>query len=231
MADPTRWVDDPNAPAESVSLVRSLGGPKPYSEAAHARIAAKVSETVTNAPVTAAASKIAPLKVAGISGAIVAGIGAIALVVSLGRSEQPAPPRDPRQATTVPVAPATPPPQANRAAPEVAEPVPTAKPEERAPVNRSPRDDLAVEETLLEQARTAASPAKSLALLREHERRFPRGALAAERLFLSAKAQAESGNRTAARRYQAELERRFPASSYVPRLRVIVAERLPERRP
>jgi Tfp pilus assembly protein PilF len=82
-------------------------------------------------------------------------------------------------------------------------------------------DSLAFEESLLERARKASdsSPASALALLREHERRFPAGELTAERLFLMAKASAKAGNEKAARRYGRELERRFPKSAYLPELR------------
>lgn len=230
MADPRRWLDDPSAPDESVALLRTLGGPKPYSDAAHMRIASKVSATLANAPVAPPATPVAPWKLWAL--AAVTGAGAVALVVGVLRepAPKPAPARRP-----VAAAPQTSTPRAPEPLPQVppvaVEAPAKVKSPERAPARASARDDLAVEETLLEQARTAPSPARALALLREHERRFPQGALSAERLFLSAKVHAQSGSEQAARRYAAELERRFPASSYVTRLRALLAERFPDKKP
>ena len=229
MADPTRMLDDPGTPGELARLVKALDGPKPYSESAHARIGSKVAATVANPPAAAVASKAVSLKLVAISGAVVTA-GAIALFMAFGRSTPPGTPRQARPVPSVP-APATPP-QADPAAPspEVAPPAPKLKAQERTPPRASARDDLAVEETLLEQARKAP-PARALALLREHERRFPSVLLTAERLYLSAKVNAESGNQSAARRYAAELERRFPASSYVARLRAILGETPADKSP
>jgi len=87
------------------------------------------------------------------------------------------------------------------------------------------RDTLALEESLLEQARRASdSPPRALALLREHERRFPNGELTAERLYLMAQVNARAGNVAAARRSAALLAARFPKSTYLPRLRALLAE-------
>ena len=228
MADPRRMLDDPGTPGELSRLVKALDGPKPYSEAAHARIGSKVAATVANPPAAAAvASKAGSLKLVAISGAVVAG-GAIALFMFV-RSGPPAPPRETRPVPAV-AAPATPTAEPVAPSPEVAPPAPKPKSQERTPPRASARDDLAVEETLLEQARKAP-PSRALALLREHERRFPSGLLTAERLYLSAKAHAESGNQTAARRYATELERRFPASSYVARLRAILGKTSTDKSP
>jgi hypothetical protein len=223
MADPTRWLDDPNAPTESQSLLRSLSAPKPYTEAAHTAIGAKVSQTVATAPLATAATKFASLKLWLLSGAVVVG-GAVALISSQRGENEAEQPKATAPMTATPAPPVAPIAEAPRAAPVVSEPAPPAKNAEHPAPRPTERDDLAVEASLLEQARTAGSPARALSLLREHERRFPRGSLSAERLFLNGKVHAESGNATAARRYAAELERRFPASSYVPRLRTILAE-------
>jgi hypothetical protein len=222
-------LDDPGTPGELARLVKALDGPKPYSEAAHARIGSKVAATVANPAAPAAvASKASSLKLVTISGAVVTGVGAIAFFM-FTRSSPSEPPREARPAPAV-VAPATPTAEPVAPSPEVATPAPKPKTQERTPPRASARDDLAVEETLLEQARKAPPP-RALALLREHERRFPSGLLTAERLYLSAKAHAESGNQTAARRYATELERRFPASSYVARLRAILGETSTDKSP
>jgi hypothetical protein len=229
MTDPRRWLDDPSAPDESLALLRSLGGPRPYSEAAHLRIASKVSATLAVAPAAAAASKLAAWKLLTLGGVV--GVGAIALVVGLRGGQVPEPAPLPRPVPAAPKAVTPPTPEPLPAPPVVTEPPAKTKAPERLPPRAPVRDDLAVEETLLEQARTAPSPARALALLREHERRFPQGALSAERLFLNAKVHAQSGSEQPARRYAAELERRFPASSYVTRLRAILSERFPGKKP
>lgn len=229
MADPRRWLDDPSAPDESVALLRTLGGPKPYSDAAHMRIASKVSATLANAPVAPPATPIAPWKLW--TAATVAGAGAVALVVGMRGEPTPRPAPALRPVASAPQASTRRAPEPLPQVPVIVEAPAKIKSQERTVVRARARDDLAVEETLLEQARTAPSSARALALLREHERRFPQGALSAERLFLSAKVHAQSGSEQAARRYAAELERRFPASSYVTRARTLLSERFPDKKP
>jgi TolA-binding protein len=80
----------------------------------------------------------------------------------------------------------------------------------------APRDSLAEEEALLEQARQLAghSPSQALALLQQYQRRFPSGQLAAERMFLSVDVLKRLGNTTGARKQADALIRAFPSSVY-----------------
>jgi hypothetical protein len=80
----------------------------------------------------------------------------------------------------------------------------------------SPRDHLADEEALLEQARRLAgsSPGQALGLLQQYQRRFPSGQLVAERMFLNVDVFTRLGKTDAARKQADALMRAFPGSVY-----------------
>ena len=140
-----------------------------------------------------------------------AGVPAPDIAVSVGEEEPVAAPAkagrlsEPSPAPEPELAPAPKPAEAE---------TPKASPASTRPATR--RDTLALEESLLEQARRSiGAPTQALSLLREHERRFPNGELTAERLYLTAQTQARAGNGTAARHYARLLTERFPKSTYV----------------
>jgi hypothetical protein len=218
MSDPRRLLDDPAVSSEAKELLGSLPVPGALGGLDRSAIGSRVATSLT-AP---AAVKVASLKAAGLLAAVLAGGTAVSIAV-VTRSEPPAPPAVNARAVATLAAPA----KAIEPAPEAvvtAEAVPVAPPKASAAAKSAPkRDTLALEESLLEQARSnIGSPARALALLHEHERRFPNGVLTAERLYLTAQAQARAGNQTAARHYAKLLVDRFPKSTYVPRVRALL---------
>jgi hypothetical protein len=84
-----------------------------------------------------------------------------------------------------------------------------------------PRDLLAEEESIIEQARRVAStsPQKALSLLLQHQRRFPNGQLVAERLYLTVDVLTRLGDNAGARQKAALIERNYPKSVYAAKLR------------
>jgi TolA-binding protein len=216
MSDPRRLLDDPNVSPGAKDLVGSLDAPSALATPAKLDIGARVAQSVA-APV---AAKVLTAKAVGILAAAVLAGGGTA-VLTQGGSVEPAPRAAPI-AVAAKVGPAE-----SSPAPAVEPTEPPAPTEAENPKAPQPsartgarRDTLALEESLLEQARRSiGSPAQALSLLREHERRFPNGELTAERLYLTAQAHARAGNRAAARRYAELLTARFPKSTYVPRVR------------
>jgi hypothetical protein len=210
MSDPRRLLHDPSVPVETKELLSSLDAPSPLAPATRAAIGARVAKSA----VAPAAAKVVSAKaVALLAGALVA--GSAGLIFSTRGT--PAPPVVLEQRAVAPrlEAPPEPRPVLETVVPEA----PASGPKVAAPRAALRRDTLAIEESLLEQARRAgASPAKALTLLREHERRFPNGELTAERLYLTAQVNARAGNAAAARRAAASLATRFPNSTYLPRL-------------
>jgi hypothetical protein len=154
---------------------------------------------------------------------IAGGTAAVSFAV-VTRSEPPPAPA----ATTV--APKASPKAVERAVEVPMEPVAPAEAEPASPPkapsaskSAPKRDTLALEEALLEQARSSiGAPARALSLLHEHERRFPNGVLTAERLYLTAQAHGRAGNQTAARHYAKLLVERFPKSTYVQRVKPLL---------
>ena len=222
MSDPRRLLDDPNVSPGAKDLVGSLDAPSALATPLQLDIGARVAKSVA-AP--AVAAKVVTAKAVGIlAAAVLAGGGAAVLTqsgsvepalraapVTVAAKAGPAEPSPPPA-----VEPAEPPAPAEAESPKA--PQPSARTGAR-------RDTLALEESLLEQARRSiGSPAQALSLLREHERRFPNGELTAERLYLTAQAHARAGNRAAARRYAELLTARFPKSTYVPRVRPLLAD-------
>jgi hypothetical protein len=217
MSDPVRLLDDPSAPGSVTELVRAIEAPSPLGEAGRAALAARITASAGTAPVIAA--KVLTLK-AGLA-ALVAGSSLALLVTALDRPA-PVPPK-PAPAVAVPAAPSPKPEVAPPATAPPAEDV-SAEPARKPPTARpSPRDTLALEESLLERARESlGTPSRALALLAEHERRFPSGELTAERLYLSARAHQKAGNTAQARKYAQILAQRFPKSTYLAGLRALL---------
>lgn len=219
MSDPVRLLDDPSASGSVTELVRAIQVPSPLGAAGKAALAARISASAATAPVVAA--KLLTFK-AGLA-ALVAGGGLALLVTAL---ETPAP--DPSPPPAVAVTPATPTPKIEVApppAPTVAVPAPAEPPARPNARPASPKDTLALEESLLERARESlGTPSRALALLAEHERRFPAGELTAERLYLSARAHQKAGNTVQAKKYAQALAQRFPKSTYLAGLKSLLAD-------
>lgn len=88
---------------------------------------------------------------------------------------------------------------------------------------RATADELAEEVRLLREAKLA-EPARRLELLDELARRFPNGALAAERMLLTIEARCALGEREVARVMAQQFTRRFPNSSLAARAAKVCAE-------
>lgn len=124
------------------------------------------------------------------------------------------------------------PPRHMSAAP-VATQIPTFRAQSLAPVPsqdtgpESPRAvaiDAHAELALLDQAAAAlrSDPHKALAFCTEHQTRFANGRLTEEREALAIEALAKLGRTTEARARFLQLERRYPHSAHLPRLKSIV---------
>jgi hypothetical protein len=217
--EPTRLLDDPSAPEEAVSLLRSLSAPVAPSGAKQAALAQQLVSLTSpmGAVVAGKAGTALWVKAALVGGVLSLGVwGAHRLH---GHSESPT--RTTPVASTAPLAPASPVLAAHEVigAPALAPAAPAevVNPQlSSAHVKGPARDSLADEEALLEQARRAAtsSPSQALGLLQQYQRRFPRGQLTAERMFLSVDVLTRLGNTGAARKQADALIRAFPTSVY-----------------
>jgi hypothetical protein len=219
MSDPTRLLDDEKVASATADLLRALEPPQPAPPAVHQALAEQLSGLVAQGVAPAAGAVW--LKAALVSVAL-AGSGAAAWKLT-------AAPGVPTQAAISSAAPLRaappPPPPLPEASPEPTPeiPAPTTPEPARATTLPSapaePRDKLAEEEALLEQARTlvGSSPARALSLLRNHQARFPGGQLAAERMYLSVDCLRRLGRRVEAQREVDALIARFPRSAYARR--------------
>jgi hypothetical protein len=222
MTEPTRLLNDPNAPEEAASLLRSLSAPVAPSIAKQAALGQQLA-SLTRPTAAAAVGKVGTalwLKAALVGGVLSLGVwGALRLrehsesPAQLAPVTSAAPLVSPSPVVAAPEAAGTP-------APAPLTPV-TAAEVLSPPLNsghaKGPaRDTLADEEALLEQARRAAasSPAQALGLLQQYQRRFPGGQLTAERMFLSVDVLTRLGNTGAARKQADALIRAFPTSVY-----------------
>jgi hypothetical protein len=223
MSDPRRLLEDPSTSPGAKTLLGSIEAPSPLAAPMQLDIGARVAKSVAG---PALAAKVVSAKIVGVLAVAVLAGGGAAIVTQSGPVE-PAPQAAPAKAAPVKAGPLpepSPAPEAELAPPP--KPAEAESPKVSPPAARSStrRDTLALEESLLEQARRSiSSPSQALSLLREHERRFPNGELTAERLYLTAQAHSRAGNRAAARRTAELLTARFPKSTYVPRVRPLLA--------
>ena len=218
MSEPRRLLDDVNAPSEAAALLRSLSAPTPPSAAKQAELGRQLAALASPAPIVAAGAAL------WLKGALV--IGAIGIAGAVVWALRPAP-AEPPPVVVNPPALVTPPVQPPVSSDSATAPVQPAPPSDApradapssAPGTRtkpSPRDNLAEEEALLEQARrlAASSPGQALTLLQQYQRRFPAGQLTAERMFLSVDVLTRLGKTSAARKQADALMRAFPSSVY-----------------
>jgi hypothetical protein len=124
----------------------------------------------------------------------------------------PQPPRSAASLPDAPVLPAPPPPAASK----------VDKP--HRPTAPTRPADPGAEVELLERAQRTmkADPKAALALLAVHERSFPRGDLVQEREMLTVEALQATGQPRAARQRANDFLRRFPHSSHIPRLELLL---------
>jgi hypothetical protein len=223
MADPRRWLDDDQASRAAVDLLRVIDPPKAAPAAVRGALAKQLAGMVATGGAKAAAS-VGWVKLTLVSVAVV-GAGSGVTAWSIHRSANRASVSQVELSAPAPEAS----PLASTAAPEneMTLPVETAGPhaaERPRPMNASgapaePRDRLAEEEAILEEARKtlAQDPAHALTLLRRHQTRFPSGELTAERMYLSVDCLSRLGKRAAAKREADALVDRYPNSAYARR--------------
>jgi hypothetical protein len=244
MSDPRRWLDDDQASRSTVDLLRALEPPKAAPAAVRRALAKELTAMVATSG-TRAAAGIGWLKLTVLSVAVV-GAGGGATVWSLHRS-----PARTISPSHVEVAGAPPEVQAPSSADvdhagspmapsENAENDLPASAAETASANvadrphpssvssvppAEPRDRLAEEEALLEQARKllAQDPARALTLLHRHQSRFPNGELTAERMYLGVDCLSRLGKQAAAKREADALVERYPNSAYARRAPLLLA--------
>jgi hypothetical protein len=222
MGDPRRWLDDGGGSRAAVDLLRTVDPPKEPPAAVRAALGRRLAGLVAASGARAAAgigwAKITLLSVA------VAGTGAGAVWTLSHRSPvRASSPTSSELATGTaeePAPAATAGPTAENVLPAPPLDAPSARPadRQRAP-SPEPRDRLAEEEALLEEARKTLSqdPARALTLLRRHQTRFAHGELTAERMYLSVDCLSRLGKRDAARREADALIERYPDSAYARR--------------
>jgi TolA-binding protein len=218
MNDPKRLLDDPGSAADAEALLRALRPAEPPSPEKQAELVRRMMTLSVAPPLTAGIGVKSWLAV-GLVG-LVCGLAAI----SLWWPAASAPPARRPSVSTAALDSSVaareleqlPPPAASGRVLSV-----DARPAPVASVKTAPRDTLAEEEALLEQARRAlaTSPGGALRLLRQHQERFPAGQLTAERMFLSIEALRRAGDHAGAERQTQALLRRFPSSVYAGQLR------------
>lgn len=218
MNDPKRLLEDLGSSSDAASLLRALRPAEPPSLEKQAELVQRMMTPMVT-PLPTAGVGIRTWVAAG-TGVVVGGLALTwllwpgeaartvkALPAQTAASSSTTPGHQP-QLLPVPAVPAGVPPI--EAAPSAAT--------SRA---STPRDTLAEEEALLEQARRAltTSPGAALTLLNQHQQRFPAGQLTAERLFLSVETLRRAGDRAGAERQAQALLKRFPGSVYAGQLR------------
>jgi hypothetical protein len=204
MNDPIRFVDDASAPAVLREALRGAPRASRMEEETRARLGARVARLAA-VPVSLATL----LSVKG-AAAVGVGLGIVTASVSVGLFEYMERRAEPQESTPTvrrAEAPRAPRPLAGSSEPpapptRALDPAPDL-PSRSAPLPAPPPSagGLAEESALLESARRAlsGSPELTLARVREHSRRFPRGQLASERALLEIDALYRLGRRAEAR--------------------------------
>jgi hypothetical protein len=204
-----------DAPEELRELFRSARKPAPLSPAAQAMLSSRVT-AMAAAPVSGLVRWLPWL----LGGAVaVAGAAAV-------RTRVPEPlPRAPSAfsaAPPTPVAPVPPPEPALAPVPAVpsARAEAARQPASLAPTRGEAQDALVGEARLLNEAHQALAnnPKKAFLLAQDHERRYPRGQLAAERELIQIQALVKLGRQREAEARGRALRRTAPNSIYDQRL-------------
>jgi hypothetical protein len=182
----------------------------------------------TATKVAHAGASLASVKPLLFAGAIIAALGAVAAGLALRGSDAPPELGSPPMASIHTAAP-TPietsaPPPVESAAPIASSPPPAVS-MRVPPPNKPALDPLAEETRLLDEARACADK-KDLgcasARLREHQRKFPRGALADEAALVGIDVARAAGDVDQARKLASDLLRANPTGPYARRARVIL---------
>ncbi len=225
MTDPKRWFDSPEAPAGLTDYLRSVRVPMPPSASKQAELGRQLASMLKPAATAAAGMTLAlGLRLALVTGVVLLAGGWAAH--RYWQEDQALPAvaveaRDLAQVASSTSIVSEPTPGADRELAETVAKQPTSQPSVAIKQKPTARDTLADEEALIEQARRLAgsTPRQALSLLQQHQQRYPNGQLAAERMFLSVEVFTRLGDTASAQRQADAIERRFPNSVYVARLR------------
>lgn len=253
MKEPIRWKDDPQAPLGARDLLEHAKPTAPMPPEAHALVAEKLlASTAATAPAAAASVVGVSAPVAAVVVAVAA-VGGVVWTSRTPAPPPPAvraPPSAesarPSEPTLAPVAAPvegqsvepSPTPEAASAPESEDRPVPprVKRPRKRKPrptpevkggvAPAGPRQDLVAEAALLEGARREAGrdPRRALKALDQHLRRYPEGALAAEREVLAIEVLGRLGRNEAQRRRAERFLVRFAHSPYIDRVRRALEE-------
>ena len=226
MSAPRRLVDDPAADQALQRVLRDGSAARPLDDLTRRRLGAKLSRAAA-LPAAAAGwlfvkSATAALGAVGIAASVATVTGVIDWPSAAPVPKaQPAPPARPRAERALPA----PPP----AALEVPAPQPELGPagaSSVAPAPAAAASSLAVESTLLEQARREVrrAPAVALQITSEHAQRFPRGQLASERTLIQVDALHRLGRDDEARARAEGLLRGASGELYRERVKSLLGE-------
>ena len=235
MNEPKRWVDDESAPAGVRELLRGSARARPIDDGARVRVARRIGRLAI-----VPASLLAWLGTKSALAALGAAAGlATASVATFVTRDEPEPQRPvPAAASAKRAAKAGPTPRAEATTPApVVPPVVPPTPARSVPLAPSVAEfpvtasGLAEETEFLERARRTlkTDPAFALLLAREHDVRFPRGKLGAERSLIEIEALYRSGRHAEAR---ALAERKLASGTgdlYAERVRALL-DRMDENR-
>ncbi len=227
MNEPTRWRDDPSqAPTGVLELLDAVPPTPALPPGVQRRASRRVAQL-------GAASATALVWVAAKSAAAAGATGLVTLMAVTVVVERATPPATSEPAPVVQSAAPTveaPPPPRLRPQPED----PAAVEEEASPppavaafpLVDTPEDALRVEARLIERARAALgeSPARALELVREHQTRFPRAQLAAERTIVEIDALRRLGRRAEAEALAERVLAHEPKGLYASRVRRALGE-------
>jgi TolA-binding protein len=240
--DPTRLTDGSEAPEELRNLLSAAREDVP-SESQLKRVATRLGPLLGGAAIgTAAGAGAASTSgaTAGATGGVALGVKVGAALVAAGlvggsaiwfatrgNAPPPAPVRQPSAPLAAP-APATPPaarqpllpPAASAATEQPAEPAPQspkqAQPAEPATAGDSAKKAAPPEASLLQAAQSAlkTDPHRALALVEEHRRLYPHGALSQEREVIAIEALTRLGRTSEARKKANDFKQRYPDSAH-----------------
>jgi hypothetical protein len=210
---------------ELARLLESAKATPPIPDVVRARVMARAATASRTATRPAAQLRRRTLVALAASVTFVAGATGVAVAL-LGRHERPvapvAKPAPSRPQTIQPSEPAEPAQPAEPAEPAMEPPapaIPSPKPRSTSRP-RTPQEFYAAELDLLYRSHSAYASGdfgRSLTLLSEHGRRFPKGQLTEEREALRVRALAGAGQTEEAKRASEAFARRFPHSLLLPR--------------
>lgn len=214
MREPKRLLEDAEIEPEMQALLRSIAAPTAPGDEKLLALGQQLALAGASGAATIGAAGWLKLALAG--GAVLLAAGGYLLL----RPSAPAP----TTSVLATAAPSSQLPQIASTPPAPVLPLPSAEPAaSRSSMARSEvsADSLAEEAQLLERARRVrrSAPSEALALLDQHRQKYPRGELAAERLFLSVEVWERLGNEAMSDKQAAALIQRYPGSVYATQLK------------